>query len=55
MQLVYGRQLQQPTDEQPATDPLDVASMSRQQRGKLKRRLLAEHQHLAEQLGIEYP
>jgi hypothetical protein len=31
VQLVYGRQLQQPMDEQPA-DPLDVASMTREER-----------------------
>jgi hypothetical protein len=54
VQLVYRRQLQQPTDEQPRqADPLDVASMSREQRDALKRRLLAEHPHLAEQLGLE--
>jgi hypothetical protein len=28
--------------------------MSREQRDALKRKLLAEHPHLAEQLGIEY-
>jgi hypothetical protein len=35
-------------------DPLDIASMTREQRDALKRRLLPEHPHLAEQLGIEY-
>lgn len=50
VQLVYGRQLQQPADEQPATDPLDVASMTREQRDQLKRRLLAQHPHLVAEL-----
>ena len=49
VQLVYGRQLQQPADEQPA-DPLDVASMSREQRDALKRRILAQHPHLVTEL-----
>lgn len=35
VELVYGRQLQQPMDEQPA-DPLDVASRSREERDALK-------------------
>jgi len=44
VQLVYGRQLQQAEDEQPtASDPLDIASMTREQRDKLKRRLLTQH------------
>jgi hypothetical protein len=46
---VYGRQLQQPEGEQPA-DPLDVASMTREQRDALKRRILAQHPELVEQL-----
>jgi hypothetical protein len=49
VQLVYGRQLQQPKDEQPA-DPLDVASMTREQRDALKRRILAQHPHLVQEL-----
>ncbi len=49
VQLVYGRQLQQPVDEQPA-DPLDVSAMTREQRDALKRRLLAEHPELVEEL-----
>jgi hypothetical protein len=49
VQLVYGRQLQQPVDEQPA-DPLDVASMSREQRDALKRRILSQHPHLVSEL-----
>ncbi len=48
VQLVYGRQLQQSDDEQSA-DPLDVSQMTREQRD-LKRRILAKHPHLAEQL-----
>jgi hypothetical protein len=40
VQLVYGRQLQQPMDEQPA-DPLDVSAMTREQRDALKRRISA--------------
>jgi hypothetical protein len=51
VQLVCGRQLQQKADEQLAgSDPLDIASMTREQRDKLKARLLAEHPRLAEQL-----
>jgi hypothetical protein len=49
VQLVYGRQLQQPVDEQP-TDPLDVSSMTREQRDALKRRILAQHPHLLQEL-----
>jgi hypothetical protein len=48
VQLVYGRQLQQ-TDEQPA-DPLDVSAMTREQRDALKRRILAQHPHLVDEL-----
>jgi hypothetical protein len=50
--LVYGRQLQQKEDEQPSTDPLDVASMTREERDALKRRLVAEHPDAARQLGL---
>jgi hypothetical protein len=49
VQLVYGRQLQQPMDEQPA-DPLDVASMSREERDAMKRRILSQHPHLVSEL-----
>ena len=49
VRLVYGRQFQQPADEQPA-DPLDVASMTREQRDALMRRILARHPHLVEEL-----
>ena len=52
VQLVYGRQLQKPMDEQPA-DPLDVSSMTREQRDALKRRILAQHPHLVSQLRGE--
>ena len=53
MQLVYGRQLQQQLDEQPAyVDPLDVASMTREQRDELKRKLLAQYPHLVDELGL---
>jgi hypothetical protein len=42
VQLVYGRQLQQKEDEQPiGSDPLDIASVTREQRDKLKRKLIA--------------
>jgi hypothetical protein len=49
VQLVYGRQLQQPEDEQPA-DPLDVSAMTREQRNALKRRILEKHPHLVQEL-----
>jgi hypothetical protein len=49
VQLVYGRQLQQPKDEQ-TSDPLDVASMTPEERDTLKRRILAQHPHLVSQL-----
>jgi hypothetical protein len=50
VQLVYGRQLQQPADEATQADPLDVASMSRVERDALKRRILAQHPHLVSEL-----
>ena len=54
VQLVYGRQLQQRLDEQPAdVDPLDVASMTREQRDALKRHLLAKHPHLVDELRLD--
>jgi hypothetical protein len=56
VQLVYGRQLQQKEDEQPTgSDPLDIASMTREQRDKLKRRLLTQYPHLVNELGLEHP
>jgi hypothetical protein len=51
VQLVYGRQLQQPSDEAPSEDPLDVSRMSREERDQLKRRILAQHPHLVEELN----
>jgi hypothetical protein len=53
MQLVYGRQLQKEDDEQPAdVDPLDVASITREERDKLKRKLVAQYPHLVDELGL---
>jgi hypothetical protein len=49
VQLVYGRQLQQREDEQPA-DPLDVSAITREQRDALQSRILAEHPELGEKL-----
>jgi hypothetical protein len=54
VQLVYGRQLQQKEDEQPTgSDPLDIASMTREQRDKLKRTLIVQHPHLVDELGLD--
>jgi hypothetical protein len=50
VQLVYGRQLQQPSDEATSADPLDVASMIREERDALKQRILAQHPHLVDEL-----
>jgi hypothetical protein len=50
VQLVYGRQLRQPRDEGEPAGPLDVASMSREERDALKRRILQERPDLAEGL-----
>lgn len=52
VQLVYGRQLQKPDDEKPAVDPLDVASLTREEREALKRKLLAEHPDMAARLRL---
>ena len=49
VQLVYGSQLQRPADEETLDDPLDVASMTIEQRNRLKRRLLARHPELVEE------
>ncbi len=51
VQLVYGRQLQQPADEAPS-DPLDVSAMTREQRDALKRRILAKHPELLDELRV---
>jgi hypothetical protein len=48
VQLVYGSQLQRPEDEQQADDPLSIASMSREERDRLKLRLEAEHPEFVE-------
>jgi hypothetical protein len=48
VQLVYGSQLQRPADEQAFEDPIDVASMTIEQRERFKRRLLAQNPELAE-------
>jgi hypothetical protein len=53
VQLVYGRQLHQTDDEKPSDDPLDVASMPREERDALKRRLIAENPEVAASLGLE--
>jgi hypothetical protein len=45
-------QLQRPEDETPANDPLDVASMSRDERDRLKRQLLAQHPELAQRFRL---
>jgi hypothetical protein len=50
VQLVYGRQLQQPADETSSPHPLDVSAMTREQRDALKRRILSQHPHLVEEL-----
>jgi hypothetical protein len=49
VQLVYGSQLQRPADEEAFDDPLDVASMTIEERNRLKRRLLAKHPELVEE------
>jgi hypothetical protein len=49
VQLLCGRQLQQPADEQPS-DPLEVSAMTREQRDALKRRILGQHPHLVDEL-----
>jgi hypothetical protein len=49
VRLVYGPQLQQPKDEQ-TSDPLDVASMTREERDALKQRILSQHPHLVSEL-----
>ena len=48
VQLVYGRQLQQPADEAPS-DPRDVCAMTREQRDALKRRILAQYPELVDE------
>lgn len=49
VQLVYRRQLQAPSDEQPSDgDALDVASMKREEREALQRKLIAQHPEAAQ-------
>jgi len=43
IQLLYGSQLPRPEDEPTADDPLHVASMTREERDRLKPKLLADH------------
>jgi hypothetical protein len=51
VQLVYGRQLQQPEDETPPpVEELDVSRMTIAERESFKRRILARHPHLAEEI-----
>lgn len=51
VQLVYGRQLQQQADEiPPAVEALDVSRMTIAERESLKRRILARHPHLVEEI-----
>jgi hypothetical protein len=50
VQLVYGRQLQQPADEAVSPDPLDISAMTREERDALKRRILTQHPHLVQEL-----
>jgi hypothetical protein len=54
VQLVYGSQLQRPDDETAANDPLDVASMTREERDRLKRQLLADHPELADPFAARH-
>ena len=53
VQLVYGRQLQQPADESSSVDPLDVASMSREERNRWKARILSQHPELVAELEAD--
>jgi hypothetical protein len=49
VQLVYGSQLQRPADEETFEDPIDIASMTREQRERFKRRMFAKYPHLVEE------
>jgi hypothetical protein len=54
VQLVYGRQLQQPADETPpAVEELDVSRMTIAERDALKRRILAQHPNFVSHLRGE--
>jgi hypothetical protein len=51
---VHGRPKETIETQLPALDdPLDIASMSCEQRDALKRKLLAQHPHLADVLGLD--
>jgi hypothetical protein len=51
VQFVYGRQLQQSVDETPpAVEALDVSRMTIAERESLKRRILARHPRLAQEI-----
>ena len=51
VQLVYGRQLQQPEDETPPPfEELDVSRMTIAERESFKRRILARHPELAQEI-----
>ena len=49
VQLAVGRQLLQPEDAQQAV-PRDACAMPIEQRNALKRRILAQHPHLVQEL-----
>jgi hypothetical protein len=49
---VHGRPKETVENVTAADDPLDVASMSREQRNALKREILRQHPELAEQYGL---
>jgi hypothetical protein len=51
---VHGRPKETIETQLPAlVDPLDIASMSREQRDALKRTLIAQHPHLVDELGLD--
>ena len=47
---VHGRPKETVENVSASDDPLDVASMTREQRDALKRELLRQHPHLAQEL-----
>jgi hypothetical protein len=51
---VHGRPEETVENVSAWEDPLDVVSMTREQRDQLTRTLLAKHPHLAEQLWLEH-
>jgi hypothetical protein len=51
---VHGRPKETIETQLPALDdPLDIASMTREQRDALKRKLLAQYPHLVDELGLD--